>query len=48
MGNQTKSEGKISKLGLILSKNKQTFQHVHDMTNVNHEQKVVTPSMNEP
>ena len=47
MGNQTKSEGKISKVWTNC-KNKQTFQHVHDMTNVNHEQKAVTPSMNEP
>ena len=47
MKNQTKVKVKVRKLWTNF-KNKQTFQHVHDMTNVNHEQKVVTPSMNEP
>ena len=47
MGELNKSEGKNQKF-MTNFKNKQTFQHVHDMTNVNHEQKVVTPSMNEP
>ena len=47
MKNQTKVKVKVRKLWTNF-KSKQTLQHVHDMTNVNHEQKVVTPSMNEP